>query len=604
MEMECDTSAWDSRGILLKRSAWVIPWLVSILHSCALSSFAAEGGNGEMLLLRPQPGATASYAVHVVSTRDCIIEGKGNPVEMEYDCDLALSIGPGEKQGEDKVFLGCKNAVVQIRRLKVSAPAAGPPLPKEGGKLELGDIRIIASRSGEIEKVSVSANTHPLLKESLTRLVLPALVLPRGRRIDDGDAKPTYRVGPGPVEVRVWPPPARNRFQGGKSVSLGDPTHDYFQMIYQLPVISGKDYEIAGAEETVPTRLCPYDIKKRLWALCDRESGLVKKLLFDFRWDVAYDVEEVRRNVKRHERLVVNLDRDAAFPKTAQGVFEGLLSDAETTDFWGQPEKTVKQGKVTVNRETVSLNPNPTSPKERSHEPPVAHFNSKLPFDVFVVLAEGTAPRRVGSTPAPEPVAIPPCLRWWVAPVGKPDMAAVRREAQGLKIPGLRFDFASDADLLELQDLPALRTLYLSGAHVTDAGMAHLKGLTKLQWLRLPPRVTDAGLAHLKGLTQLQGLDLGGTRITDAGLAYLEELAQLRSLSLFFTRVTDAGLVHLKNLTRLEWLELRRTQITDGGLVHLRELKQLQKLDLSGTRVTEAGAAALRGALPGISILR
>ena len=34
-------------------------------------------------------------------------------------------------------------------------------------------------------------------------------------------------------------------------------------------------------------------------------------------------------------------------------------------------------------------------------------------------------------------------------------------------------------------------------------------------------QVTDAGLEHLKGLTKLERLDLGDTRITDAGLEHL-----------------------------------------------------------------------------------
>ena len=35
--------------------------------------------------------------------------------------------------------------------------------------------------------------------------------------------------------------------------------------------------------------------------------------------------------------------------------------------------------------------------------------------------------------------------------------------------------------------------------------------------------ITDAGLAHLKGLTNLTYLDLGKTQITDAGVAELQQ---------------------------------------------------------------------------------
>ena len=72
----------------------------------------------------------------------------------------------------------------------------------------------------------------------------------------------------------------------------------------------------------------------------------------------------------------------------------------------------------------------------------------------------------------------------------------------------------------------ASRVLGLSihGTLITDAGLVHLKGLTKLQELHLnETKVTDAGLAHLKRLAELQTLLLGGTSITDRGIAELQQ---------------------------------------------------------------------------------
>ena len=58
----------------------------------------------------------------------------------------------------------------------------------------------------------------------------------------------------------------------------------------------------------------------------------------------------------------------------------------------------------------------------------------------------------------------------------------------------------------------------------TDAGLAHLKGLTNLTDLNLyRTQITDAGMVHLKGLTGLQGLDLYGTQVTEAGIAELQK---------------------------------------------------------------------------------
>ena len=66
-----------------------------------------------------------------------------------------------------------------------------------------------------------------------------------------------------------------------------------------------------------------------------------------------------------------------------------------------------------------------------------------------------------------------------------------------------------------------------------------------VEFLIIGDQVTDAGLAHLAGLTALEFLHLGGTQ------------------------VTDAGLVHLAGLTALEYLNLSRTQVTDVGVAEL-----------------------------------
>jgi hypothetical protein len=90
-------------------------------------------------------------------------------------------------------------------------------------------------------------------------------------------------------------------------------------------------------------------------------------------------------------------------------------------------------------------------------------------------------------------------------------------------------------------------------------------------------KVTDADLAHLKSLTKLEALDLSSTAITDAGLANLEGLADLDTLYLDGTRVTDAGLAHLRGLSKLQSLRVPRTGVTDAGVRELqRALPQLK----------------------------
>ena len=129
-----------------------------------------------------------------------------------------------------------------------------------------------------------------------------------------------------------------------------------------------------------------------------------------------------------------------------------------------------------------------------------------------------------------------------------------------------------------LGSLTHLETLILIDPPITDVGLAPLSRLVKLTRLHIAfhigiasPSFTDAGIAHLKGLTALKWLDLGGTQVTDAGLA------------------------HLSGLTALERLDLRETPITDAGLVQLKDLTSLRRLCLMGTKVTEAGRAFLLG---------
>ena len=115
-------------------------------------------------------------------------------------------------------------------------------------------------------------------------------------------------------------------------------------------------------------------------------------------------------------------------------------------------------------------------------------------------------------------------------------------------------------------------------------------------------RITDAGLVHLKGLTKLELLYLVDTQITDAGLVNLKGLTKLELLFLFDTQITDAGLVNLKDLTKLECLYLFASQITDAGLAHLRDLTNLEELGLDQTQVTNKGVTKLQEALPNCSI--
>jgi hypothetical protein len=144
-----------------------------------------------------------------------------------------------------------------------------------------------------------------------------------------------------------------------------------------------------------------------------------------------------------------------------------------------------------------------------------------------------------------------------------------------------------------LAKMPNLRVLDLFHTNLDDVGLGHLKGHEKLEVLRMSgTRFTDEGLVALAGLKHLRELDLGFSKLTDRGMVHLRDLRELRRLNLSSTAVTEAGMVHLAGLTRLTHLELGKN--TDAGLAHLANCKQLQQLTASGEGITDAGLMHLR----------
>ncbi|NQT12111.1 MAG: hypothetical protein HQ582_05155 [Planctomycetes bacterium] len=153
----------------------------------------------------------------------------------------------------------------------------------------------------------------------------------------------------------------------------------------------------------------------------------------------------------------------------------------------------------------------------------------------------------------------------------------------------------TDAGLSHLRALTKLKVLDTGNARITEAGLAHLKQVTSIEELNLAGNTTaGAGLRHLNGLVNLRSLRVksprvlgphGSGAITDADLKHLENLTNLDALMILDgDAITDAGLEHLGKLTKLRKLTLIKTKINGEGLKHLRLLTNLQTLTLSGAR--------------------
>ena len=129
--------------------------------------------------------------------------------------------------------------------------------------------------------------------------------------------------------------------------------------------------------------------------------------------------------------------------------------------------------------------------------------------------------------------------------------------------------------------LGAVTSLRLEGVPLEDGrerGPVHdddlrvVARLRSLKWLSLAFQkdVTDAGLAHLKGLENLRELDLHECGIGDDGLRHVAEIATLETLDVGGTNVSDSGLRHLAVLKNLRWLGVDDTRVTDAGVQALK----------------------------------
>jgi len=160
---------------------------------------------------------------------------------------------------------------------------------------------------------------------------------------------------------------------------------------------------------------------------------------------------------------------------------------------------------------------------------------------------------------------------------------------------------ATENDLAALLELDGLTTLGLHTFELTDAGLAQVGKLVKLESLSLSGarRVTDVGLAELANLSQLRNLSLSGMpNVTIVGMTELGKLSQLRSLSLGeMPKIADAEYAFLKQFPNLESFSVYGlgdgSGLGDDAIDHLLSLNSLKSVYLQGNKTTDAGLAKL-----------
>jgi hypothetical protein len=159
---------------------------------------------------------------------------------------------------------------------------------------------------------------------------------------------------------------------------------------------------------------------------------------------------------------------------------------------------------------------------------------------------------------------------------------------ESLNIISTKFNDDWMPPLAKLTNLKVLR--FTNNGKLTDAGMAQLTGLTKLEnFSFVGTQMTGKAYALFEGFTKLTRVSHRGSLIDDEGLRQLcDHLPNLESLSLAHAKFTDVGAPHLAKLTKLKGLEVGAAKATPQALKHIAKLP-LEYLQLG--EGFESGAA-------------
>ncbi len=155
-----------------------------------------------------------------------------------------------------------------------------------------------------------------------------------------------------------------------------------------------------------------------------------------------------------------------------------------------------------------------------------------------------------------------------------------------------------------LEELDGLHHLALRDVSIRGAFLSALRGRMRLETLRLNETfVDDRALQYLGGAEALVRLELRQGQIGEAGTELLGTLSGLEHLDLAENRLTDAAVEHLSNLKHLRFLDISgNPRVSDEAVQALGRMTALRELKIARTEISPAGLAHLRQQLPDIHI--
>ena len=158
-------------------------------------------------------------------------------------------------------------------------------------------------------------------------------------------------------------------------------------------------------------------------------------------------------------------------------------------------------------------------------------------------------------------------------------------------------DGMCDRALSYVSHFKYLRSLVLTRSDATDAGVAHVKGLTDVEHIDfVGAPVNGSCFSALSTLPHLLSLNCSLCRIEEKYFALLPRFKALQSLIVNRCNLTRADFQVILKMPRLTHLCLANNGIVDDELIKsLTALKNLTILDVRDTKVTPAGLEALKG---------
>jgi Leucine-rich repeat (LRR) protein len=192
--------------------------------------------------------------------------------------------------------------------------------------------------------------------------------------------------------------------------------------------------------------------------------------------------------------------------------------------------------------------------------------------------------------------------------------AVVKKLTGSLKLKSLSIcEGLTDEGLAYLTNIQSLEKLDIFRSQVTGMSIAVLAELPCLKELSLvEPTLTSEAWAAIGKLCSLECLYLNfiQSKFTDADIAHLSGLYRLQRLIIYpnipdedgdiSLGITEKSLMHISKLKALESLGLASAKITNEGLQHLAKLSALKHISFERCKVSEQDLQQLKKKLPAL----